>query len=172
MAAENKNGKLYFDSACTPTSFVKEMPLNFKAKKGVVSTASGAKITTLGSGKVKFGELTVDATYGPSFSKNLISGIDIMNRGYATGIKEGQIVIASDIIIPEKDKVYATGKLSNGLLALDSKVDPSTINKFFAIMNSIFCAWSQKGSWYRFYFYCFLSPYCCQTCTGTHFYTM
>ena len=130
-AAENKNGKLYFDSACTPTSFVKEMPLNFKAKKGVVSTASGAKITTLGSGKVKFGELTVDATYVPSFSKNLISGIDIMNNGYATGIKDDKIIIASDIIIQDKDKVFATGRLSNGLLALDSKIDPSTINQFF-----------------------------------------
>lgn len=131
-AAENKTGKNYFDTGCTPTSFVSDKPINFMATKGTVQTASGSKIATLGSGKIKFGEMSVDATYVPSFSKNLVSGIDIMQKGYSTAIKDNSMVIASNVTVPPEAHVFATGRLDNGLLALDPVIDSSITNKFLS----------------------------------------
>lgn len=131
--SENKEGKNYFDTGCTPTSFVKDRPLNIIQKKSAVLTASGSKVPTLGKGTVKFGEIVVDATYVPSFQKNLISGIDIMNKGYSTAIKGGKMVIASNVVIPVNAKVLATGELDNsGLLALDGTVNVVTAQSFLS----------------------------------------
>jgi hypothetical protein len=46
--------------------------------KGSVSTANGQLTPTLGNGTIKLGNVIVQATYAPTFSKNLVSGIEVI----------------------------------------------------------------------------------------------
>jgi hypothetical protein len=122
--------RFVYDTGATPKSFVTDMPNKFTHSKGIVSTANGSIIPTLGVGKIKFGNLEVDATYVPSFSKNLISGIDIMKRGVQTVIGNNKLIMASKIIVPENSVILATGRLdkATGLLMLDQDVDQNIVN--------------------------------------------
>jgi len=129
----NKPSEEYFyDTGATPTSFVKDKPINFHPRIGSVQTANGISAKTLGHGTLKFGEILVQATYAPTFSKNLISGIDIMKSGAKTIIADGKLIITDTVVIPDSSKILATGKLdpSVGLLKMDSIIDETLRNNF------------------------------------------
>jgi hypothetical protein len=129
----NKPVKEYFyDTGATPKSFVNEKPLNFFPKLGSVSTANGLSSKTFGTGTIKFGKLEVEATFAPSFSKNLVSGIDIMRNGAQTVIANNKLIIAKKVNIPENSEILATGRLdtSTGLLIIDKDVDHSLASEF------------------------------------------
>jgi hypothetical protein len=136
----NKSGKQYFyDTGATPTSFVNEKPADFVPIQGKVGTAGSTSHETLGVGKIKFGELQLDATYVPSFSKNLVSGIAINNCGYHQTLGNDQLVI-TDGPPTINSTVMATGKLNKtvGLFQMDPVIDKSALplllgNRFAAL---------------------------------------
>ena len=66
----NKEGQNYFhDTGATPTSFVNVKPKEFTPNPGKVGTAGVSSYNTLGTGTIKFGNIKLDATFVPSFTK-------------------------------------------------------------------------------------------------------
>ena len=64
-----------------------------------------------------------DVAYVPSFTKNLVSGIQIMNRGYKQIIENGKLKIFKN------DELVATGKydVETGLIKMDSEITQKSI---------------------------------------------
>ena len=124
--AANKESNHYFtayhDSGSTPRSYFKDKPQNFKTGHGTVFTADAngsAKVT--GTGEAKFGDLHLtDIVHVPSFSKNLVSGIQIMKQGYKQEIYNDKLIISKD------GQICATGTYedSTGLLKMDQSIQP------------------------------------------------
>ena len=84
----------FHDSGSTPRSYFKDIPNNCKKSNSFVQTANNQKIPVVGIGSVKFGKMELnDVAYVPSFSKNLVSGIQIMNQGYKQIIENGELKI-------------------------------------------------------------------------------
>lgn len=108
---ESHYSQLFFDTGATPVSFVKDKPTHLIPEKGLVKVANGTSIRSKGTGKVRFGEIEINAIWVPDFQKNLISGIQIMNEGYTTVIQNGNITICDNITIPKDTTVYATGQM-------------------------------------------------------------
>ena len=139
----NKGNSTYFhDTGATPTSFVNQKPSNFVPLQGNVGTAGNNSHESLGHGTIQFGDLKLNATYVPSFSKNLVSGIAINNAGYHQ-------TIGSDLLIVTKGPpnvdatVIATGKLNKkvGLFQMDHRINGSALpllltNKYSALAES------------------------------------
>ena len=129
LASSNKATSNYFhDTGCTPTSFVKVKPPDFKGKLGMVSTAGGDSFRTLGTGSVKFGSLSTQVTYCPDFAKNLISGIAINNQGLHQTIGNNHLVVYNGVL-DEKTIPVATGKINTdvGLIEMDLEVNPLAV---------------------------------------------
>jgi hypothetical protein len=137
---ENKPVAAYFyDTGATPKSFVNSKPINFHAKLGLVSTADGKVTRTLGTGTLKFGAVEVSATYAPHFSKNLVSGIDIMKSGIHTVVANNKIIMTDRACIPSNSTILATGELdhSTGLLKLDSQINTTSAKEFITTVSEI-----------------------------------
>jgi len=128
---KSSDSAYFYDSGTTPISFTNEKPIEFIPKGGWVYTAgkNTPPIRTLGTGKLKFGDVEVDAIYCPEFSKTLISGIDLMKKGYTSTIKADKIIISKD------DKILADGRYdgATGLLKMNTGLPVS--NRFTALMN-------------------------------------
>lgn len=86
--------------------------------------------------------MKLNATYVPSFSKNLVSGIDINNEGYHQTIGSDLLVVTKG---PpnENATVVATGKLNKqaGLFQMDSHINGSALplvltNKYSALVET------------------------------------
>jgi hypothetical protein len=122
----NKGSSTYFhDTGATPTSFVNQKPSNFVPLQGNVGTAGNNSHESLGHGTIQFGDLKLNATYVPSFSKNLVSGIAINNDGYHQTLGNDRLVITKGV--PSQNSiVVATGKLNEnvGLFQMDAQIDP------------------------------------------------
>ena len=106
---------------------MKDQPLNFQANIGAVHTASknSKPAKTLGTGTIKFGDLELQAVWAPTFSKNLVSGIQIMNQGHSAIISNGVLVISDAVTLPPSSKILATGRLdsTSGLMKMDEGID-------------------------------------------------
>jgi hypothetical protein len=86
--------KIFYDTGCTPVSYFRDMPSNFNTQSGWVTTASNEKIKSLGEGSVQIGKLKLDKIiYVPDFKYNLLSGIQLMNKGYTQIIENGVLKI-------------------------------------------------------------------------------
>jgi len=136
----NKGSSTYFhDTGATPTSFVNQKPSNFVQLQGNVGTAGNNSHESLGHGTIQFGDLKLNATYVPSFSKNLVSGIAINNDGYHQTLGNDRLVITKGA--PSQNSiVVATGKLNEnvGLFQMDAQIDPKALplvlqNRFDAL---------------------------------------
>ena len=114
----------FHDSASTPRSYFKDKPNDCQSNRSFVLTANNTKVPVEGSGTVRFGNMTLkDVAYVPSFSKNLISGIQIMKQGFK------QIIEPSGVInIFNKDTLVATGKFDEdtGLLKMNQELPPNS----------------------------------------------
>ena len=81
-ATFNKEDAEYFlDTGATPTSYVNSRPEGYISKFGSVKSAAAHSHQSLGTGTIKIGTMKLAATYVPSFTKNLISGVDINKQG-------------------------------------------------------------------------------------------
>ena len=126
-AALNKdNEEYYLDTGATPTSYVKSKPLDFIKKNGSVKSAGAQSHATLGNGTVKIGKMKLNAIYVPSFTKNLISGVDINRQGLHQTIANDRVVVSTGPIHDEQSSIVATGASDpqSGLFKLDSNVKP------------------------------------------------
>jgi hypothetical protein len=125
----NKQSQNYFhDSGATPTSFVNHKPSAFVPLQGHVGTAGNDGHKSLGHGTIQFGDLKLNATYVPSFSKNLVSGIAINNAGYHQTIGSDLLVVTKGP--PNRNAtVVATGKLNKnvGLFQMDHRINGSAL---------------------------------------------
>lgn len=139
----NKGSSIYFhDTGATPTSFVNQKPSDFVPLEGNVGTAGANSHESLGHGTIQFGDLKLTATYVPSFSKNLVSGIAINNSGYHQTIGSDLLVVTKGP--PNVDAtVVATGKLNKkvGLFQMDHRINGSALpllltNKYSALAES------------------------------------
>jgi hypothetical protein len=126
------DAEYFYDTGATPKSFVNEKPKEFTPLKGTVSTANDQLTTTFGKGLIKFGNVTVEATYAPSFSKSLVSGIEIMKSGIQTIVANDKVIMTDHVKLSKESKILATGKydIKSGLLKMDSKVDYSSATEF------------------------------------------
>ena len=109
----------FHDSGSTPRSYFKDIPNNCKKSNSYVQTANNQKIPVVGKGSVTFGKMELnDVAYVPSFTKNLVSGIQIMNQGYTQIIENGKLKIF------KKNELVATGKYDNetGLIKMDTEI--------------------------------------------------
>ena len=121
----------FHDSGSTPRSYFKDIPNNCKRSNSFVQTANNQKIPVVGTGSVKFGNMELnDVAYVPSFTKNLVSGIQIMNQGYKQIMENGKLKITKNGIL------VATGKYDNetGLIKMDTEIR----------QNSNYCRTEQK----------------------------
>ena len=123
---ENKSDKeyspIYHDSGFTPTSFFRDKPQNFIQKFGHVSTANQEPVVSSGTGSIKIGKLELDnVVHVPSFSKNLLSDLQLMKAGYR------KIIENDTLKIFDKETLVATGRYCNetGLLRMDEVVNNS-----------------------------------------------
>ena len=109
-----------YDTGATPLSFFKDPPADLVRAPGQVHTAGQDQtpIETVGQGKVRFGDLEIDAIYSPNLAHNLVSGIDIMKKGYKQVIAEGKLSV-----IDHNNRVVATGSYTpaTGLIHMDNK---------------------------------------------------
>ncbi len=116
----------YHDTASTPRSYFKDRPENFReVYSGSVITADNKAAPVKGIGSVKFGDLELkEVAYVPSFSKNLVSGIQIMKQGYKQ-------VIDQDLLqVFKNNELVATGHYDedSGLIKMNNELtDPIII---------------------------------------------
>ena len=113
----------FHDSGSTPRSYFKDIPNNCRKSNSFVQTANNQKIPVVGTGSVKFGKMELnDVAYVPSFTKNLVSGIQIMNQGYKQIIENGELKIFKN------NDLVATGKydLETGLIKMDSEIQQNS----------------------------------------------
>jgi len=102
---------------------LKIFPTNCKKTTGFVQTADNKKVEVIGVGTAKFGNMELnDVAYVPSFSKNLVSGIQIMRQGYK------QIIENNNLKIYKDDILVATGSYDSetGLLKMDTEIPQSS----------------------------------------------
>ena len=118
----NHYSKLAFhDSGSTPKSFFKDKPDNYEPYNGTVLTAGNQSVPIVGKGTIRFGDLTLEEVYHvPSFDKNLVSGIDIMNKN--KDLK--QVIENNKLTVYEKDQIIATGTFNPkyGLIQMDPEI--------------------------------------------------
>ena len=97
---ENSYFVAFHDSGSTPRSYFKDIPANCKKTTGFVQTADNKKVEAVGVGSAKFGNMELDdVAYVPSFTKNLVSGIQIMRQGYKQIIENNSLKIYKDDIL-------------------------------------------------------------------------
>ena len=144
--AQIKEVQAYYDSAAN-LNFFKDRPSNCLPIEGMnVSTASGEKIPIVGKGTIRFGSLDLPEVYHtPGFKSNLVSGTDLMRRGFKAVIDQGKLTISKD------EKVVATGtydaqvdmiKMDNTIVEPSanasstlSKLDPVILHQRFGHAN-------------------------------------
>jgi hypothetical protein len=121
----------YHDTASTPRSYFKDRPENFReVYSGSVMTADNKAAPVKGIGSVKFGDLELkEVAYVPSFSKNLVSGIQIMKQGYKQ-------VIDQDLLqVFKNNELVATGHYDedSGLIKMNNELTgPDNYSSFIA----------------------------------------
>ena len=143
--AANKEDQNYFhDSGCTPSSFTSSKPINFIAKIGSVGTAGGTVFKTLGQGKIRFGQLEMDATYCPNFTRNLVSGIQLNNNGFTQTLANDHLVVTRGPL-SENSKPIATGKIDKtvGLFKMDLVTNIYAVEKVLKQNSSVNHTWEQ-----------------------------
>ena len=113
----------FHDSGSTPTSFFRDCPQNFVSKPGSVQTADSSSVPTTGYGSVRFGDMELNGViHAPSFSHNLLSGIQVMLNGYKQVIFKNKLeIFTSD------DKLVATGEYDAkyGLIKMNDVIKQS-----------------------------------------------
>jgi hypothetical protein len=100
---------LILDTGATPLSFVKDEPADLVRIPGKVKVAEGSTVESKGIGKIKFGDIEIDAAWVPQLERNLISGPQLANKGYSMVIQGDGLVICDPFDLPPEAKVYATG---------------------------------------------------------------
>ena len=86
--------KIFYDVGCTPTSYFKDKPDNYKNVRGSVSTASNEKIQSFEQGDIKIQNLKLNnVIHVPEFKYNLLSGIQIMKEGFKQIIDNDKLEI-------------------------------------------------------------------------------
>lgn len=121
--ADESHYVAFHDSGSTPRSYFKDMPVNCKRSNGYVKTADESVVPIEGVGSVKFGNMELqNVAYVPSFTKNLVSGIQIMQQGFKQGIENGCLKIYKD------EELVATGQYdeTTGILKMDRIVPHSS----------------------------------------------
>jgi hypothetical protein len=128
--------KAYFDTGCSGGSFFNSnVPNMVHARGQLFSAESGSKaIPIIGSGKVRFGNLEIPVHVAPGLRRNLVSGVAVMESGHSIGLKNGKMVVASDIVVPKTATIVATAHLetSTGLLRMDDVIDRNSLTEFRA----------------------------------------
>jgi hypothetical protein len=120
----------FYDTGASPRSYFKDKPMGCSPTHGSVGTAeNGRTIPITGTGKIRFGDLElVDVAHVPSFSKNLVSGIQIMKKDYHQHIYNDRLVISDKNGIP-----LATGTFDEdvGLIQMDTSIElPEDVSKY------------------------------------------
>ena len=108
--------RAFHDSGCTPTSYFLEKPVNLIKSQSLIKTASNQTVLSNGFGNVKVGDIILKGVrHVPSFSYNLVSGIQIMKMGFR------QVFYNDRLEILKGDKVVYTGQYNqeNGLIELN-----------------------------------------------------
>ena len=116
----------FHDSGSSPSSYFRSEPQDMVTIGGHVRTASSEPVKITGKGSVRFGDLTLnDVIHVPSFSKNLVSGIQIMKEGYKQEIENDKLIISKDHV------VVATGHYNPeaGLIQMDNKICLSVLKE-------------------------------------------
>jgi hypothetical protein len=115
----DSNYVAYHDSGSTPFSFFKDCPENLRKKNSQVRVANNKTANIVGEGEVKFGKLKLkNVQFVPSFSKNLVSGIEIMKAGYRQDIRDNRLFVY------DQDDLVATGTYNPqvGLIQMDQEI--------------------------------------------------
>lgn len=122
-SATSKNGSNYIafhDSGSTPNSYFKSRPQNLQKHGGVVRVANNQSARIAGSGTVQFGEMKLNnVLHVPEFSKNLVSGMQIMKDGYKQVLQDDKLTVS------RKDgRIVATGHFNEevGLIQMDNDI--------------------------------------------------
>ncbi len=91
-----KEVEAYFDS-CAYKHFSKDQPANTVPVNATVLTADGSSSQIQSKGKIKIGDIWIDNVFHtPTFTKNLVSGIELLKNGYEITMKDMGMTIAKD----------------------------------------------------------------------------
>jgi len=111
----------FHDSGSTPTSYFKDRPTNFVKKIGEVKTADSSHVKTTGYGSIKIGNMQLQGVvHVPTFSHNLLSGIQVMRAGYKQVIDDDKIKIYD-----KSNQLVASGEYDPNYGLFESGYDPN-----------------------------------------------
>ena len=125
----------YFDTGCTPHSYFKDKPENCVPIEGFVHTAGkGNKPNQVkGVGTVQIGDIKLDSVkHVPTFNRNLVSGIQLMKKGYRSTMYNNALVI------DDLNKPVATGLYDedSGLIQMTKEISDEAISRVFGHANA------------------------------------
>ena len=134
-----KEVEAYFDS-CANKHFFKDQPANTIPVNATVLTADGSPCQIQSKGRIKLGDIWIDNVFHtPAFTKNLVSGIELLKNGYEIKMKNMGMTVAKDGEIkatasydPQTDLL----KMNNVILsanATSSNIPP--INRYSLLEN-------------------------------------
>ena len=145
-AEEFKANTAYYDSGANK-HFFKYKPDQYQpyAKPTFVMNANGAKDPILGSGTISLGKLKLkDVQYVPNFVENLVSGVELMKKGYKTILESDKIVItkqgeeiASGNLCMNTDMILIQKEAESGIDLCNSAVKGSDKGKCIRNLHEI-----------------------------------